>query len=64
MDLITINVSSLTFADVDKDVRSIAMLYTAYKIGESHKHRELGKIKLDRGKKYIVFHFVMFNLAG
>ena len=35
MDLTTINVSSSTFMDVDTDVRSIAMLYTAYKIGES-----------------------------
>ena len=36
MDLTTINVSSSTFMDVDTDVRSIAMLYTAYKIGQSH----------------------------
>ena len=43
MDLTTINASSSTFADVDRDVRSIAMLYTAYKIGESRKQRNMDK---------------------
>ena len=33
MELTTINASSLT--SDNKDIRSIAMLYTAYKIGES-----------------------------
>ena len=44
MELTTRNVSSLTLSGIDKDIRSMAKHYTAYKIGKSCKQGDTDKL--------------------
>ena len=57
MEMTTSNVSSSIFMDVDTDVRSLAMLYTAYKIGQSHNTPQGSEFRTVFG------HISQFSLA-